>query len=313
MTAAGRMKAADLKDRIAWGTPDPFAAIGEFLTPEWAGERKVDGCGALLELKAGRSRFGGLRSSSFPALAGIDIPGLAGTDLHGEFVAPALPGHPRALLNNSAALFASGPAQARKWLAYGPARFIAFDVTAVAGTDVTALPYDDRRALLTQVVARIQAAYPSCGVELVEQVPATAEAITAAITAGWEGVMLKLRTGRYTPSVRGQRSDNWRKVKRFNTVDCWLTGGVHDSRRHPGTAGSVELAVTGAGGATVVIGHAKIEELYRPHLTAGARVEVMAQGINPNGLLRHPHILCLRPDKTAADCGESQLSQLARV
>jgi len=318
MTAAGPMKAADLKQAIDWGSRDPFAGITRFLTPAWVAEPKIDGCRAMLELRAGRSRFGGLRSASFPALAGIDVPALAGTVLDGEFLAPVLPGRDKALLNHSSALFNSGPAAARKWLMYGPARFIVFDILAYAGADVTRRSCTSRRRLLRRAVATILKAYPRCGIELIPQLPATADAIGAVLDAGGEGVMLKLRAGRYQPGVR---SDDWRKVKRFSTVDCWLTGEYEPGKNsRTGTVGSVEVAVTGRDGA-VVIGHVAVKPEWAGAVTAGdgslragltgTVIEVMAQAIGVNGLLRHPHMVRLRPDKSPGDCPDVQLSMLA--
>jgi bifunctional non-homologous end joining protein LigD len=326
MTAYEPMKAADLKQAIDWDGPDPFAGIAAWLTPEWAAEPKIDGCRALLELRAGRSRFGGLRSSSFPALAGINLPALAGTVLDGEFLAPALPGYDQPLLNHSAALFNSGPVQARKWLMYGPPRFIVFDVLAYAGRDVTRRSYTSRRRFLRRAVAAILKAYPRCGVELIEQIPATPAAIEAVLAGGGEGVMLKRRAGRYQPGSPGKpvRSDDWQKVKGFATADCWLTGEYKPGKNsRAGTVGAVEVAVTGGDGAALIVGHVAVKPEWIGAVTGsdgglrddmtGTVIEVMAQSVGVNGLFRHPHMVRVRPDKSPGECGPEQLGAFPRA
>jgi bifunctional non-homologous end joining protein LigD len=324
MTAIKPMKAEDLKQAIGWGGPDPFRGIAGYLNGQWAAEPKVDGCRAQLVILPDRARFGDTRSASFPAFAQIGIPALGaggGTVLDGEFLAPVMPGYDRALLNHSAGLFSSGPAAARRWLAYGPARLIAFDVLAVAGQDTTRLPYDDRRRLLEQIVSTVLDRYPGCGVELIAQMPAAEATIRAVLAAGGEGVILKRRAGRYEP---GKRSPDWLKIKMFATVDCWLTGGYKPGKNsRAGTVGAVEVAVTAADGTALVIGHVAVKPAWlatvtaadgslRPEMT-GVVIEVMAQGINEYGLLRHPHMVRLRPDKTPAGCMDTQLTALARV
>jgi ATP-dependent DNA ligase len=306
------MKAdSSLKPLIRWGTADLFRDIaGEFFNDQWVMEPKIDGCRALLEMKADRSRFGGMRASSFPQFGSIAIADLAGTVLDGEFVAPALPGRDKALLKHSTALFNSGPAAAMKWRMYGPARFVIFDVLAIAGKDVTGYSYDQRRILLGQVYEMIMLEYPDCGIEIIEQGPATAEYANKILVAGGEGVMLKLRAGAYE---HGKRSLSWRKVKRFDTVDCFLTGEARPHERNPEIDGSVQVAVAGAGGQPVIVGHVKVEEAFRAYMRKGVVIEVMTQGITEAGVLRHPHMLALRPDKKPADCDETQLLFLAKV
>jgi bifunctional non-homologous end joining protein LigD len=316
------MKAEDLTGQIAWGTPHPFAGLRQWLTFGWIAEPKLDGCRATLVLRDGPARFAGTRAGSFPAFAAIRIPGLAGTVLDGEFMAPPMPGEHHAPHERTAGWFGSGPSRARHYeLCYGQPQFHVFDITALAGVDCTGNTYDERRAALEDVVARIQAAYPGCGVVLVPQLPASAKSIEAELAAGGEGVMLKDRASRYVPSVRGSRSRSWAKVKGTGTVDAWLTGGWKPGQGgRAGTVGSVEVAVTGPDGAPVVLGFVSVKPAWAAEVTAadgglrpeyaGTVIEVMANGITADGLLRHPRMVRVRPDKTPAGCDTAQLSAL---
>lgn len=323
------MKAADLKAMIAWGQPGQFDAIGAWLTPDWAAEPKYDGCRAFLQILAGRSRFGENRSASFPDLAavhvdepvtiaGIDFPGLAGTVLDGELVAAA-PGR-RAPIGITAGWFNSGVTRARMYrMQFGAPTFYVFDILHLAGTDLTGMTYDQRRAVLEQVVEVVTEACPDAGIVLVPQLPATAGAIAGQINGGGEGVMLKRRAGTYEPAARpGQRSRNWAKVKAMATVDVVLTGGwTPGDNSRTGTVGSVEIALVGDGGGWIQVGHCAVVPdltgVYTPEAMpglAGTVWEVMAAGVTTGGKLRHPHMIRVRDDKRPEWCPASQLDAL---
>jgi ATP-dependent DNA ligase len=310
------MKAdSSLKPLIAWGTKHPFEAIkDEFFTTEWMAELKIDGCRAMLEMRTDRCRFGGLRASSFPQFGTIAIPELAGTILDGEFVGPVLPGKDKALLNHSIGLFNSGPMNARKWLMYGPARFIVFDILKLGTKNVTSQPYTQRRFMLEAIVKTILKRYPNCGIEVVPQFPASEDIILRVLADGQEGVILKRCASLYrTGGDKPFRTMDWRKIKRFDSIDAFLTGETVSSDKHPDIIGSVEIAITGTNGMPIIIGHVKVEEQFRAYMNKGVVISVMAQGITENNKLRHPHIVSLRPDKRPADCDEMQLLLLARV
>jgi ATP-dependent DNA ligase len=255
----------------------------------------------------------------------IRIPKLAGTILIGEFLAPVLPDYDRPLLNHSSALFNSSPREARKWFFYGSPRFVVFDILAESGADVTAETYDERRVRLERVVAMILARFPGCGVELIHQMPATVTTIEGVLSMGGEGVVLKRRASAYqVGKQRPVRSPDWCKIKRYSTIDVYLTGGWKPGENsRAGTVGSVEVAVMDGAGNNVVIGDVAVKPCWVAEVTApdgslreqmtGTVIEVMAQGLNEFGHLRHPHMIRVRPDKSPGDCSDVQLSLLARV
>jgi ATP-dependent DNA ligase len=311
------MKARDLKPWLHWDAPDPFTGIGEYLTPAWAAEPKLDGCRAQLTLGATVNGFGGTRASSFPRLRDAVVPVLAGTVLDGELVAPARPGAAKALLGDTAGLFNSGPGRAAELQrCFGPATFHVFDVPVLAGVDITSQPWESRRECLDVVVAELRSRHPDCHVELVPTLPATGEAIRGVLGAGGEGVMLKRRGSRYQP---GKRSGDWQKVKLFATADLVLTGFYTPGHNGvKGLVGSIEVAVMLPNG--VLFPVASVGNMtagMRRHLSnpdgslrmgyTGRVVEVMAQLVTARRRLRHPHLVRFRPDKTSADCGADQL------
>ncbi len=101
------------------------------------------------------------------------------------------------------------------------AAFYAFDVLQVAGTDTVSLPYEQRRALLEQLIEPganwlVPAYRVGDGQELLD----------ATAAQGLEGVMAKRLGSPYQP---GKRTPNWRKVKNRLRVEV-VVGGFN-----PGT------------------------------------------------------------------------------
>jgi bifunctional non-homologous end joining protein LigD len=338
------MKATDLTGRVDWDAPASrrYAPLRDWLNFGWVAERKYDGDRASLHIRKGWSSFAGTRGATFPwwqavhydkplTIAGVELPGLAGTILDGEFIA-GFDSDGRELNRDiTSGWFGSGPANARgyEW-AYGrPDRpkpgkpgpvFVVFDLLALAGTDMTRVPYEDRRAALEEVHEALAARYP--GIILAEQLPASAKSIEHAKAAGWEGLILKDRAAPYEPTVRGSRSASWRKVKFFADLDVYLTGGwTPGEGGRTGTVGSVEVAIAGPGREPAILGFVAVKprllDAYtdpdtgglRPEL-AGTVWEVRANGITPAGLLIHPRMMHVRHDKTPDDCGLEQLDAL---
>jgi ATP-dependent DNA ligase len=134
-----------------------------------------------------------------------------------------------------------------------PALFVAFDLLAIDGEDITSHPFDDRRA-------RLEAALGGAG-KGIYVTPLTRDPKTAQYWferwegAGLDGVMAKQSTGVYAPGSRTMV-----KVKHERTIDCVVAGyrwhkdgkgigslllGLYDdegSLRHIGVTGSFTVA-----------------------------------------------------------------------
>jgi hypothetical protein len=325
------MKASDLTGLIDWNSRRRFARLRPWLNFDRVAERKYNGDRASLHVRQGRSSFAGTRGPSFPywaaihldepvTIAGVELPGLAGTIIDGEFIAGFGPGGRELNRDITSGWFGSGPTRAKGYeLAYGRPVFVAFDLPALAGTDMTRVPYEARRAALEAVITAITAAHPGCGIVLAEQLPASARSISRALDAGWEGLILKRRDSLYEA---GQRSGAWAKVKATADLDVYLTGGWKPGEgSRTGKLGSVEVAIAGPGVEPAILGFVavkpKLLDAYtdpetgglRPEL-AGTVWEVRANGITPAGLLINPRMMHVRHDKTPADCGLEQLDAL---
>ena len=98
-----------------------------------------------------------------------------------------------------------------------PASFVAFDLLALGGDDLTGRPFAERRALLVEALATSQPP--------VHVTPATTDAAVAERWfemfegAGLDGVVAKPVDGRYAPDKRVMF-----KIKHTRTADCVLAG-----------------------------------------------------------------------------------------
>ena len=116
-----------------------------------------------------------------------------------------------------------------------PVAMIAFDLLWLDGNDVTGLPLEQRRELLTTVVEEDHR------LQLITHVEGSGTAFTETARAlGLEGVVAKRTGSRY---LSGRRSPDWRKIKLINTQDCVILGWTPGQG---GRAGSFGALLVGA-------------------------------------------------------------------
>jgi ATP-dependent DNA ligase len=139
-----------------------------------------------------------------------------------------------------------------------PSSFVAFDVLAVDGRDVRAVPQAARRALLEGALAGV---VPPIHLTPVTRDPATAsEWLSRFEGAGLDGVIAKPEQGLYEPGRRAMV-----KIKHVRTADCVVAGfrwhkngrnervgslllGLYDERnvlQHVGVTSSFSMAMRG--------------------------------------------------------------------
>lgn len=355
------MKAKDLKHLIKWGTEDPFSGIAAYLTDSYVAEPKYDGARLRVfmgltgnTINSGRRSVKTFaytnRTENFPHIANAIVPDLAGVILDGELLAPSgrIQTHTglwtNSLLNASVALCNSNPAGSQlTQRRFGKARLWVFDVFAAAGGEsMQHLPYTERRAYLETVIATIRAAHPECEIHLVPQLPATVESIVQCLSDGYEGVVLKAKSGTYKP---GKRGSEWCKVKTFSTADAFVVGYNDGENGNEGLVGSLDLAVLAPVDGSVeyeprsiqIVTSENDESFYVipvaqvGNLTMEFRrsisnpdgslkeavydtvMEFMAQGLGKNGRARHAHVVRVRPDKDKYDCLVDQLDVFPAV
>ncbi len=121
-----------------------------------------------------------------------------------------------------------------------PAVFHLFDVLEIDGNDLTALPYEHRRALLDGVVE----VGPNWIVPA-NRIGGGAELLAATAVAGLEGVMAKRLGSIYRP---GRRSDDWRKIKNRQRIEVTIGGFTAGTGNRASTFGALLVGLPTNGG-----------------------------------------------------------------
>ncbi|MFI7279889.1 non-homologous end-joining DNA ligase [Micromonospora chersina] len=290
----------------------------------WAYEFKWDGVRALADISRGHPRL--------YARSGVEI-----TTAYPELI-PLAEQVDDALLDGEVVLFTDGQpsftalaermhvrnaVKAARLAATVPVTYMIFDVLRLRGEDLTARPYRERREILESLGlgAARWAVPPVFG-----DGPAT---YAAAGEHGLEGVMAKRVDAVYRPGVR---SPDWVKVKLEVTGDFVVGGWRPGARKIGGLLVGVprpDGRLTFRGRVGGGIGAALERELLRelePLRTTGSPfagdvpredarganwvtpqvvVEVKYGQRTPDGRLRFPRILRLRPDKPAEEVDDA--------
>ena len=128
-----------------------------------------------------------------------------------------------------------------------PARYVVFDLLADEDESLLTRPYEERRAELERLVARLRRQDRKTSVELTPVVrdPVDAEPWLA----HGEGVIAKQLAAAYQPGKR----IGMVKIKRVRTIDCVVVGWRPG--KEPDTVGSLILGLYDADGELHVVGH----------------------------------------------------------
>ena len=232
----------------------------------------------------------------------------------------------------------SSPIEIRSAAVELSATFFAFDLIAFEDFDLRPLPLVERKALLLQ-------AFPKLGiVRTLEHIEREGERFLGQVDAlGLEGIIAKKADAPYC----GGRSDKWLKMKADRTGDFVIVGftAPKRSRGHIGALQLADLvngqlvyagrAGTGFNDATLSEIKAMLDPIVRadppcvgPVTASGQPVangaipetktttwveplhvcEVRFREWTPDGVLRHPTFLALRPDKSPRDCDRQGVS-----
>jgi bifunctional non-homologous end joining protein LigD len=292
---------------------------------DWAYEFKWDGIRAVAEVSQGRirlyARSGADITNAYPELATLpaDLAAAGVTDavLDGEVVVLDPSGRPSfAVLAER--IHVREPRRAGQLAAAYPVSFMIFDVLHANGTDITAVPYQRRREWLESLAPRLASAGPWVVPPRFADGPAT---LDASRELELEGVVAKRLSSAYRP---GTRSADWIKIKHDRTGD-YVIGGWRPGRRELGAllVGTVEpagLRYRGrVGGGISARAERDLLALLAPLRMADSPftlplprddgrgavftrpelvVEVRYGAITPDGRLRFPRFVRLRPDKS---------------
>ncbi len=288
----------------------------------WAYEFKWDGVRAIASISGGTvhlyARSGAEITTAYPELAGLGH--LVGDAvLDGEVV--ALDERVRPSFTRLAErMHVRDAPRAQRLATTTPITYMIFDVLALYGSDVTGQPYSERRLLLESLSLANRHWLVS---PRFDDGPAT---LAAAEEHALEGVVAKRLSSTYRP---GQRSPDWVKVKREQTED-FVIGGWRPGARTLGSLlvgvslpdGRLDFRGRVGGGISDANQRALLDELrpreapaspfaqtlpredareatwVRPELV----VEVRYGNRTPDGRLRFPRFVRLRPDKTPQEC-----------
>ncbi len=201
-----------------------------------------------------------------------------------------------------------------------PASIILFDILSLDGRSLMQLPLEERKVLLsasTRGHSQVAVAgYVRGDGELFYK---------AAVSRGFEGMVAKRRDSPYQPGVR---SRDWVKCKKEMTLDLVIGGYTRGRGERGATLGSLLLGAYDADTSLVYVGKAgsgiSREDAARilvrlrpvgdppfsnppqePGITWVAPdmvAMVRALEVTPNGRLRAPVFLRLRPDKSPGEC-----------
>ena len=175
-----------------------------------------------------------------------------------------------------------------------------FDVLQVDDRDVRSLVLEERKKILHEILR-------GSGLEVEGRHASTLDEILSfkeeVIRGGGEGIIVK------NPMSAYGAPNSWLKLKRFDTIDCFVTG-YEDTQefRRTGIPRSWFIGVY-QNGQVVDIGKVGsfVERVDPKLVKIGSVIEVRFQEVTEDKKLRAPFILKLRHDKTPEECSFSQL------
>jgi bifunctional non-homologous end joining protein LigD len=287
--------------------------------PDWAYEFKWDGVRAIGEITGGGARFyartGVEVTVAYPELAPLAAaPGVVDAVVDGEVVVLTQQGRP-SFVSLAERMHVRDRGRAARLAASLPVTYMIFDLLRLDGRDLTTVPYLDRRKALDSLAL----AGPHW---LTPPSYADGAATSAAAEENsLEGVVAKRLGSVYRP---GQRSPDWVKVKLELTGDFVVGGWRPGARRIGGllvgvpAGGALRFGGRVGGGIGAAAERsllAVLEPLRTPHspflegsvpredargaiwTSPRVVVEVKYGQMTPDGRMRFPRFLRLRPDK----------------
>jgi bifunctional non-homologous end joining protein LigD len=300
-----------------------LATTGELpVGAEWAYEFKWDGVRAIAVLVRGElrlfARSGAEITAAYPELRPLGQQVADGV-LDGEIVVLDAAGRP-SFVALAERMHVRAAARADRLAAAIPVTYMIFDLLRLAGSDLTGRPYAERRAVLERLgLAGARWLTP----------PRFADGratLDAARDFALEGVVAKRLSSTYRPGVR---SPDWVKEKLEHTDDLVVGGWRPGARKLGALLVGVprpdgRLRFCGrVGGGISAVAQDRLLAALEPLRTAWSPfeepltredakdatwvrpqvvVEVRYGQRTPDGRLRFPRFVRMRPDKTVADC-----------
>lgn len=296
--------------------------------PGWAYEFKWDGVRALGVWQDGRlrlyARSAAEITAAYPELAplgaALAAAGITEAVFDGEIVVLDETGRP-SFMALAERMHVREPGRARQLSTTLPVTYMIFDVIAANGTDITSVPYVERREWLESLAPRLGGTGRWVVPPRFSDGGAT---LAASSDLAIEGVVAKRLSSVYRPGVR---SPDWVKVKHELTND-YVIGGWRPGRRELGALlvgsptpaglryrGRVGGGISAANERDLLARLAALREPRSPFAEALPRddargafytrpelvVEVRFGNLTPDGKLRFPRFIRLRPDKSVEE------------
>ena len=288
-------------------------------SPDYVYEVKWDGIRAMISLDEGQIRIQGRNhnefTKQFPELL-LAEPAFRATSglFDGEIVCLEADGRPN-FTNVIQRMQQSTQGGIERASVKHPVVCYLFDCLYLDGRPLINEPLTRRREWLADAVKKES---PYRVSQLVEDGSAFFEAVKE---VGLEGVMAKQRDSTYSP---GKRTDSWLKIKTRQTTEAVIVGYTRGKGDRQASFGALHLAQSGAGGLKYIgkVGGgfddhslkavfaqlAKLTKIQRPvkekplddarsvWVEPRLMCEVSFASWTPDGLLREPVFLRLRPD-----------------
>jgi bifunctional non-homologous end joining protein LigD len=309
-----------------------LATAGELPTgPGWSFEFKWDGVRALAVMSPTAvhwyARSGAEITKAYPELVGLRealaAEGIVDTVLDGEIVVLDESGRP-SFMALAERMHVREAGRAKQLSATLPVSYMIFDILTANGTDIRGVPYVERRGLLESLAGRLAETGRFIVPPRFGDGPAT---LAAARELTLEGVVAKRLSSVYRP---GMRSPDWIKLKNDQTGDyvvgAWRTGRRELGALLVGTPGPDGLRYRGrvGGGISAAVERELlarlgplqtdrspfVDEVPREDLKGSSYVEpvlvveVRYGTLTPDGRLRFPRFVRLRPDKDPAETAD---------
>jgi len=173
-----------------------------------------------------------------------------------------------------------------------------FDVLRVDDRDMRPLPLYRRKEILGQLIADSGLETPFILAETPEEIQKYAQ---ESMAKGYEGIVVK------NPASFYGQEDSWVKIKRFDSIDCFVIDLREDPERKTWT-----IAVYDPTGRIEPLGevHSYLERVDPQKVRLGSVVQVRYRMIENHFVA--DYITKLRRDKLAVECILSQLPQLEK-
>jgi ATP-dependent DNA ligase len=176
-----------------------------------------------------------------------------------------------------------------------------FDILQVDNRDLRPRPLLERKKVLREILK-------GTGLEVDYALARTVDRINELrdekVKEGREGIVVK------NPNSFYAQPNSWLKLKKFDTVDCFVTGFVETQEmKRSGVPRSWSVAVYDDSGRVVDIGNvgSTMEKVDPRDVKKGSVIEVRFQEVTRDKKLRAPFIVRIRHDKTPEECLYSQL------